>query len=216
MSPESDAVGRAVAADLLTWLRPLRFDEASDERECREAFRLRCRAVVEGGMDTADRFPDGLERDAHDADAVQLIGWDGDQAVATCRLVFARSGRPFPLETAFALALPSRERTVEWGRVTIDSSRRGEGHRLVMGLAARGWLAMEARGATVAIGVTPERLVAFLSTLGFPLTALGPPRVYWGEERVPIQCEGVHAAAALSRLWGSVKTESGQEPEVGS
>lgn len=215
MSRESDATGRAVATDLLNWLRPLRFDEAYDEAGCREAFRLRYRAVVAGAMDTADRFPDGLERDAHDADAVQLIGWDGAQAVATCRLVFGQSGRPFPLETAFALTLPSRERTVEWGRMTIDSNRRGEGHRLVMGLAARGWLAMEARGATVAIGITPERLVAFFSTLGFPFTVLGPPRVYWGEERVPILCEGVEAAAALGRLWGGAQgsTQPVQEPE---
>ena len=201
MSEEPDAVGRAVAADLLNWLHPLRFDEAANETECREAFRLRYRAVVDGAMDTADRFPDGLEQDAYDAEAVQLIGWDGAEAVATCRLVFAQSDRPFPLETAFALTLPSRERTVEWGRVTIDASRRGEGHRLVMGLAACGWGAMEARGATVAIGVTPERLVAWFSTLGFPFTVLGPSRVYWGEERVPILCEAARAAAALGRLW---------------
>jgi N-acyl-L-homoserine lactone synthetase len=208
MSRESNAIGRAVAADILDWLCPLRFDEASGETERREAFRLRYRAVVEGGMDRADRFPDGLEQDDHDVDAVQLIGWDGDQAVATCRLVFGQSGRPFPLETAFALTLPSRERTVEWGRVTIHSRRRGQGHRLVMGLAARGWLTMEALGATVAIGITPERLVAFFTTLGFPLTVLGPPRVYWGEERVPILCEGVQAAAALGRFWGGAQVES--------
>ena len=208
MSQESDAIGRAVAADLLDWLSPLRFDEAASESERREAYRLRYRAVVERGMATADRFPDGLESDAHDAGAVQVVGWDGDQAVATCRLVFDQSGRPFPLETEFALTLPSRERTVEWGRVTIDSGRRGEGHRLIMGLAARGWMAMEARGATVAIGVTPERLVVFLNTLGFPLTVLGPPRMYWGEERVPVRCEGARAAAALGRLWGGAHVES--------
>lgn len=226
-------MGRAVAANLLDWLAPLRFEEASSESEQREAYRLRYRAVVDAGMDTSNRFPDGLERDAIDAEAVQIVGWDGDRAVATCRLVFARNGRPFPLETAFALSLPSRDRTVEMGRVAIDPRRRGEGHRLVMGLAARTWLAMEARGATVAIGVTPERLVAFFSTLGFPITVLGPPRVYWGEERVPILCEGVRAAAALGRIWGDAQVESvagenaagrthdlemepGQEPDIGS
>jgi N-acyl-L-homoserine lactone synthetase len=208
MSQQSHAMGHAVAADLLSWLSPLRFDEAASESERREAYRLRYRAVVECGMDTADRFPDGLESDEHDAAAVQVVGWDGDQAVATCRLVFEQSGRPFPLETEFDLTLPSRERTVEWGRVAIDSGRRGEGHRLMMGLAARGWMAMEARGATVAIGVTPERLVAFLSTLGFPLTVLGPPRMYWGEERVPVQCEGARAVVAIGQLWGGAHVES--------
>ncbi|MGE0359867.1 MAG: GNAT family N-acyltransferase [Vicinamibacterales bacterium] len=208
MSRGSDAVGRGVAIELLHWLRPLRFEEATDDASRREAFRLRYRAVVGEGLDSADRFPDGLEHDAHDDAAVQLVGWDGDHAVATCRLVFAQPDRPFPLESAFALTLPSRERTVEWGRVAIDSSRRGEGHRLVMGLAARGWQAMEARGAAVAIGITPERLVAFFGTLGFPLTVLGPPRHYWGEERVPILCDGAAAAEALGRLWGGAPAAS--------
>lgn len=72
----------------------------------------------------------------------------------------------------------------------------------MMGLAARGWMAMEARGATVAIGVTPERLVVFYKTLGYPLTVLGPPRLYWGEQRVPVLCEGARAVAAIGRLWG--------------
>jgi N-acyl-L-homoserine lactone synthetase len=94
------------------------------------------------------------------------------------------------------------------GRVAIDRARRGEGHRLVMGLAARGWLAMEARGATIAIGVTPERLVAFFSRLGFPITVLGPPVVYWGEERVPILCDGARAAVALGQLWGGAQVEA--------
>jgi len=202
MSRKSDAIGRAVAADVLDWLGPLRFDEASSEAECREAFRLRYRAVVDVGMDTADKFPDGLERDEYDVDAVQIVGWDGDQAVATCRLVFAQVGRPFPLETTFALTLPSRERTVELGRMTIDSSRRGEGHRLWMGLAARVWQAMEARGADTVIGATPERLVGFFTALGFPVDVLGPPHMYWGEERVPILCEGEVAAAVLGHFWG--------------
>jgi hypothetical protein len=208
MSRSFDAVGRAVAADLLTWLAPLRFEEAAAEAQRREAYRIRYRAIVNVGVDLADRCPDGLEHDAIDDDAVQIVGWDGDRAVATCRLVFGESGRPFPLETAFALTLPSRERTAEMGRVSIDPERRGEGHRLVMGLAARAWLAMEARGATAAIGATPERLVAFFGTLGFPVTVLGPPRAYWGEERVPILCDGARAAVALGQLWGGAEVKA--------
>jgi N-acyl-L-homoserine lactone synthetase len=204
----STLIGRAAAVDLLNWLSPLRFDEASSESERVEAFRLRYRAVVDTGMDSPDRFPDGIERDDHDADAVQVVGWDGDRAVATCRLVFARPDRLLPLETAFDLTLPSRVGLVEWGRVATDPSRRGEGHRLVMGLAARGWLAMETWGATVAIGVTPQRLVSFLGALGFPLTVLGPSRVYWGEDRVPVLCEAATAAAVIADVWGGANVEA--------
>jgi N-acyl-L-homoserine lactone synthetase len=208
MSQQSDAVGRAVAADLLTWLSPLRFEEAVSDADRREAFRLRYLAVVEASLESVERFPDGLEREPVDEDAVHIVGWERERAVATCRLVFARGDRPFPLEAAFALTLPSREKTVEMGRVTIDPQRRGEGHRLVMGLAARSWQAMAARGATMAIGVTPARLVTFFSALGFPVTVLGPPRQYWGEERVPILCEAGPAAAALAQLWGGAEVDA--------
>jgi N-acyl-L-homoserine lactone synthetase len=197
-------VGGALAADLLARLQPLRFVEADGAADREAAFRIRYRAVIAVGMASADLFRDETECDAYDEGAVHVLGWDGDTPVATCRLVFPVPGRPLPLETAFALSIADPDRVVEFGRVAIDSKYRGEGHRLFMGLAARAWLSMQKRGFTRVVGVTPERLVQFLRGLGFPLTVLGPPTMYWGEERYPILCDGVVAAGIIGETWEAI------------
>jgi N-acyl-L-homoserine lactone synthetase len=45
---------------------------------------------------------------------------------------------------------------------------------------------MRARGLTKVVAATPARLVRLFETLGFAVTVLGRPRVFWGEERYPI------------------------------
>jgi N-acyl-L-homoserine lactone synthetase len=206
-SPGSDAEvlarGDGVAADLLAWLAPLRFAEAATEQEREAAYRLRYRAVLDEGMEDPARFPDGIERDEFDPDAVQLLGWDEAGPIATCRLVFPSPRRSLPYEGVFGPASQAAGPMVEWGRVTVDPRLRGEGGRIFMGLAARGWLSMRSRGLTTAIGVTPERLVLLFRALGFPVIVLGAPRVHWGVERVPILCRGAAAVQALEHLWQS-------------
>jgi N-acyl-L-homoserine lactone synthetase len=191
--------GDVVAADLLASLEPLRFEEAAGERDREEAFRLRYRAVVEVGMaEVADRR-DGLEADPFDASAVHILGWDGDRAIATCRLVLPTPGERLPLQTAFDLQLAPGDPVVEWGRVVVDPEYRGDGHSVFLGLAAQGWRSMRSRGFSAALGATPQRLVALFEALGFSITVLGPPRLYWGEERVPFLCEGRTTAPGLRR-----------------
>lgn len=182
--------GDAIAAELLGELEPLAFREARGDAEREEAFRLRHRAVLEMPLSGSAREPEGLERDEFDASAVQILGWDGDRAIATCRLVLPQPGRPLPAEAAFDLRLPGADCLVEWGRVVVDPAYRGDGHSVLLGLTARGWTSLRSRGFTGAIGATPKRLVGLLDALGFAVTVLGPPRIYWGEERYPILCEG--------------------------
>jgi N-acyl-L-homoserine lactone synthetase len=195
------ARGDAIAAHLLKWLAPLRFAEARDEEDRKAAYRLRYQAVLEEGMADPANFPAGMESDVYDADAIQIIGWDEIGPIASCRLVFPAPGRRLPLEDVFGPIGAGSDRMVEWGRVTVDSRLRGTGGRIFMGLAARGWIAMRARGLTTAIGVTPERLVQLFRALGFPLAVIGSPRTHWGDERVPILCDGPQAVQALERLW---------------
>jgi N-acyl-L-homoserine lactone synthetase len=191
--------GDVIAADLLASLEPLRFEEAAGERDQEAAFRLRFRAVVEVGMaEVADRR-DGVEADPFDASAVHILGWDGDRAIATCRLVLPSPGQRLPLEAAFDLELAPGEPVVEWGRVVVDPAYRGDGHSVFLGLAAQGWRSMRSRGFSAALGATPRRLLALFEALGFAITVLGPPRRYWGEERVPFLCEGRTTAPGLRR-----------------
>jgi len=200
---ESDILDRGdtVATDLLEWLDPFRFAEAADEEERKAAYRLRYRAVIEERMEDPECFPLVMEYDEYDSDAVQILGWDETGPIATCRLVLPAHDRSLPLEKVFGPIAQAIGPMVEWGRVTVDSRLRGQGGRIFMGLAARGWLSMRLRGLSTAIGVTPERLVRLFHALGFPLVVLGPPRVHWGDERVPILCEGSMAVQSLERMW---------------
>lgn len=198
--PDPLAEGDATAAELLAELEPLRFREAATAAEEEAAFRLRYRAVVEMGMLPATAFRDGRERDLDDAGAVQILGWEATRPIATCRLVLPAEGRPLPLETAFGVVLPAGHAIVEWGRVVVDPAWRGDGHSIFLGLAARGWLSMRARGYAAAVGATPKRLLALFDALGFAVTVIGPPRIYWGEERVPFLCEGRPTIRGLEKL----------------
>jgi N-acyl-L-homoserine lactone synthetase len=195
------ARGDAVAPDLLGWLDPLRFAEAANAEERKAAYRLRYKAVLYEGMEDPAHFPQGLEYDDYDSDAIQILGWDETGPVATCRLVLPAPGRCLPFEKVFGPLGQTTAQMVEWGRVTVDSRLRGQGGRIFMGLAARGWLAMRSRGLSTAIGVTTERLVRLLRALGFPLVVLGPPKVHWGSARVPILCEGPMAVQTLEQMW---------------
>ena len=194
------AAGDAIATQLLAELEPLVFVEAVSEAEREAAYRLRYRALAEMELDTTAAFPDGRERDEFDAMAVQIVGREGAQVIATCRLVLPEPGRLLPMQTAFGLLLDAQDDLVEWGRLVVDPAYRGDGHSVLMGLAARGWLSLRARGFTRAIGATPLRMVALLDALGFAVTVLGEPRMYRGEERCPILCEGRAAIPQLHRL----------------
>jgi N-acyl-L-homoserine lactone synthetase len=196
------AAGDALAAQLLADLEPLAFREVLGDKERDDAYRLRYRALAEMGVDGATAFPDGRERDEFDATAVQIVGCEAETVIATCRLVLPAPGRLLPMQTAFGLTLEKEDDLVEWGRVVVDPAYRGDGHSVFMGLASRGWLSLRARGFTRAIAATPKRLVALFDALGFAVTVLGQPRMYWGEERYPILCEGRAAIARLQRHAG--------------
>jgi N-acyl-L-homoserine lactone synthetase len=207
------ARGDAVARALLRWLEPLRFAEAADERQREASYRLRYKAILEVGMDDSARFPAEMERDEFDPDAVHIVAWSGAEPIATCRLVFPLPHRPLPFESVFGPLRDSPGPMVEWGRVAVDSQLRGEGGRIFMGLAARGWLAMRARGVCTVVGVTSERLVALFRALGFPIVVRGAPRRHWGVVRVPILCSGPAAVESLEHLWGM--RESSRSGPVG-
>lgn len=192
------AAGDALAEEVLAELAPLVFDEAGEmEREA--AYRLRGRALAEMGLDVAAALPGGRECDAFDASAVHIVGRDAGAVIATCRLVLPAPGRRLPMLAAYALSLHAPADLVEWGRLVVDPAYRGDGHSVFMGLAARGWLSLRARGFTRAIAATPKRLVSLFDALGFAVTVLGDPQVYWGEERYPILCEGRSAIPGLQR-----------------
>jgi N-acyl-L-homoserine lactone synthetase len=208
LSNEIAAAGDAVAAEILLRLEPLRFFEAVEGGDREACFRLRYRAVVEMQMAIADSFPDGLESDAFDADAIQILGTDGQRPIATSRIVLPLAGTPLPTEAAFELRLSSEGGVVEWGRAVVDPDYRGDGNSVFMGLAAQTWRSIRARGYTTVLGATSKRLISLFEALGFSVTVLGPSRHYWGEERYPILCDSGAAIRRLEQEWLARATDT--------
>ena len=66
---------------------PFDYRVADSESERSVAYRLRGSAVIDRGWCTADDLPGGMERDEYDDRAIQVIGWDGDVAMSTGRVV---------------------------------------------------------------------------------------------------------------------------------
>jgi N-acyl-L-homoserine lactone synthetase len=163
-------------------------------------------------MEDGARFPDGMERDEFDEDAVQILGWDGPAPIATCRLIIPAPDRPLPLQKTFG-EMRNASQLVEWGRVSVDASLRGRGALIFMGLAARAWLSMRSRGFSTAIGVTPPRLLALFRALGFPVMVVGEARIHWGIERIPFLCTGSTAVQMLEHLWSVREGGTGEPPD---
>ena len=163
---------------------------------------LRYRQVVEGGWVRAEELPGGLERDEHDARALQIGAWADDALVGAMRLVFPAPGERLPVEKAFDLNIEPRGAVVEAGRLVVSHQHRGDpAHACWGALFACAWLTMRARGFGVLGGAASPRMVARLRTLGLPFEILGSPRPYWGEPRVPVRLD---PAGARPEWFGGV------------
>ncbi|MEA2294896.1 MAG: hypothetical protein QOE86_2535, partial [Solirubrobacteraceae bacterium] len=152
--------------------------------------RLRYRQVVDDGWARADRFPDGLERDEWDADALQIGAWSGTDLVGAMRIVLPAPGRRLPVEVGFGVDVEPAGRVVEAGRLVIDPDFRGDpAHRAWGGLFARAWLELRARGFRVLAGAASPEMVARLRGVGLPFEVLGPERPHWGLPRLPVRLD---------------------------
>src|SRR5215467_3990112 len=73
------------------------------EREV--AYRLRGSAVIDRGWRDASELADGMERDEYDDRAIHVVGWDGDVAMSTGRVVLPPG---LPTEDACDLVVEPR------------------------------------------------------------------------------------------------------------
>src|SRR5689334_7861676 len=104
----------------------LRVVVATTAAERDAGFRLRYRQVVDQGWAPPDELPEGMERDAYDADALQICAWSGETFVGTIRVVLPAAGRRLPVETDFDLDIEPIGAVVEIGRLVIDPMYRGD------------------------------------------------------------------------------------------
>jgi N-acyl-L-homoserine lactone synthetase len=199
----SEAVGildGLVARVLATY--PYRFTLATDDATRARAYRIRAEVAVASGW--VVEFADGLEHDEFDAEAVHVLGWDGDEAVSTGRLVLPGPSRPvspLPTERACGIVVQPAGQVVDVGRMAVTRSRQSVEHAAFVALLCRLYLEMRTRGFAVACGMMSRRTRRAVSLLGLHLEQLGADRDYWGEPRAPVRFELLGNSASLSRRW---------------
>jgi hypothetical protein len=165
-------------------ISPFDYRVAVGDVEREAAYRLRASAVLERGWCTAADLPGGMERDEYDDRAVQVIGWDGEVAISTGRVVLPPG---LPTEAACGLIVEPRGRVVDVGRMCVARSHQSLEHAAFIGLMSRLYLVMREHGFGVACGMmsAPARLL--VRHLGLQLEILGPERMYWNESRAPVR-----------------------------
>ena len=179
-----------------------RFDYrvAADDSEREVAYRLRGGAVIDRGWCTAGDLPGGMERDEHDDRAVQVIGWDGDIAMSTGRVVLPPG---LPTEEACGLVVEPRGGVVDVGRMCVARSHQSLEHAAFIGLMCRLYLVMREHGFRFACGMMSAPARTMMGLFGLQLELLGPERTYWNESRAPVRFSLMSGAKLLARASGS-------------
>jgi hypothetical protein len=178
----------ALSRRLLAAAPALRVAPASTDAERDAVHRLRYAHVVAHGWSPREAHPDGLERDAYDARALQIAAWAGDDLAGTVRLVLA--GARLPVEDAFGLEVEPRGQVVEVGRLLIAPAHRGDPAHAIWGaLFACTWLEARARGHSVLAGTASPALIARYAAIGLHFEVLAPAREHWGEARHPVRLD---------------------------
>jgi hypothetical protein len=173
---------------------PYRFSVPTEPEDRAVAFRIRHRAVLQQGW--AKPCPDGLEHDEFDDRAVQILGWDGETAICTGRLVLPPG--PLPTELAAGIRVQPHGSVVDVGRMTVLPGYRSYRAAAFIALLCRLYLEMRERGFEVACGMMSAPARALTERLGLRLELLGPELPYWGEPRAPVRFTLLANGASLT------------------
>ena len=102
------------------------------------------------------------------------------------------------LQIEFRLPIRPPGETFEIGRIVVPRTYRpGRSHLLLVGLCAKSWLEGRSLGGIRVVSTATSRAIDLYQSIGMRVTVLGPSRMYWGEDRVPIQIVGADENAGL-------------------
>jgi len=165
-------------------ISPFDYRVADGDSEREIAYRLRGSAVVERGWCVAADLPGGMERDGYDDRALHVLGWDGDVAMSTGRVVLPPG---LPTEDACGITVEPRGEVVDVGRMCVARSHQSLEHAAFIGLMCRLYLVMREHGFGVACGMMSPPARLLVGQLGVRVELLGPERTYWNESRAPVR-----------------------------
>ena len=174
---------------------PFDYRVADGDSEREIAYRLRGGAVLDRGWCAASDLPGGMERDEYDDRAIQVIGWDGDVAMSTGRVVLPPG---LPTEEACGIVVEPRGGVVDVGRMCVAPSHQSLEHAAFIGLMCRLYLVMRERGYRFACGMMSPPARAMMGLFGLQLEILGPERTYWNEPRAPVRFSLMSAARLVA------------------
>lgn len=203
-SPDPLLVVDRVALEMIRGAGPVRFALAQSQSEKEQLFRLRYQAVIQGGWASPSDFPDAMERDDYDKDAILVAGWLENHLAATARVVTPDNSRMLPAEQAFGILFGPPGDVVEWDRLLVSPQYRSRGHGVMAGVLGRCWIETRRLGLSQVAGSVEVALLPLYSSLGITFRLLGPSRVYWGEARYPVLFDLPASIPALSKKWRSV------------
>jgi N-acyl-L-homoserine lactone synthetase len=193
-----------LSSSLIAKAAPVHFGVAQSLADKEAAFRLRSQALIARGSATPADFPDGMEHDAHDERAIEVVGWDqSNRVMATGRIVLPSHDHLLPTEEAFGLTIEPRGEVVDIGRFTVAHDLAAKENRYFVGLLGFCWLEARRHGYMRVCGTASPGMLRHYRRIGFIVTELAPPHVYYGEERFPCWYDVIGSAQALLKLWGS-------------
>jgi N-acyl-L-homoserine lactone synthetase len=209
LAPSEQAIADAIAAHFIASAAPIRFSVAQSPSEREAAYRLRYEVVVEQGWASPEKFRSGLEQDDYDAQAIHLIGWAGQNPVATTRLVFPTAGKLLPTEAEFELRVEPQGQVVDGTRAIVTRAYSDDHHRIFAGLLGCAWFEIQTRGFYYLCGAAVPAMIRLCRSFGYQISVLGPARPYWGETRYPIRFDVPESVSMLEERWGPIIKKRG-------
>jgi N-acyl-L-homoserine lactone synthetase len=197
--PETPETVDALAARAVERAAPVCFRAAATMAEREASYQLRYQAVVDQGWLDPAELPDGREWEPVDDDATHLLGLNGEQVVASCRMIFPVRDRPLPVESLFEIEVEPEGEVVQVDRVCVVRHASDAWSIVMAGLMCASWLEARHRGYSSLAGLHTKEMTRLTRSLGFVNSILGPPRWYWGAERIPVQFTAANLSPAFRR-----------------
>jgi hypothetical protein len=197
------ALADGLASRIAGGAAPIQFSVAQSNSEKEAVYRLRYQVVIERGWAQPEDFPDGLERDSSDENAIHIAGWDGKVLAATCRLVLPDAQSRLPTEQAFDIKVEPAGQVADMGRQIVGRDYSTLRHLVFAAMLAKTWLEMRKHGFALVCGDFSPAVTRLYRMIGFDVQQIGPSRNFWGEERFPILVDVAGSVPTLLKRWGN-------------